>query len=210
MERRSSVSTDTSLFSFSETQLKPGSPKDLELTVISAKLACSLNGVWHSRLPYIHWSNVVRNTHYVCYGFRYKSRWYAVGIWSSPVAQNRFKNGNEILELRRLAICDECPKNTATRMIKLMVKDIKERFEDIRLLISYQDTDVHAGTIYSASSWTKAAKSDGLLWNTTKRKRNVEQTTAPKIRWEKQIKPKYKKYFKTLKEDNKEKHINLI
>jgi len=36
--------------------------KDIIIEECKAQLACLLNEVWHSRLPRIHWSNVVRNT----------------------------------------------------------------------------------------------------------------------------------------------------
>lgn len=162
------------------------SPKDLVYEVIKAKLACELNAKWHSRLPYIHWSNVVRNTHYVCFGAREKNSldYIAVGIWSSPVAQNRFKYGKQMLELRRMAISEGCPRNTATHMLRFMRRWIKQNKTDVAMLISYQDTEVHHGTIYKADNWVEAAESKGLAWNTEKRKRNKEQSLAPKIRWE--------------------------
>lgn len=172
------------LIKFSCEKTLPNSPKDFEVIEIGAKLACNLNKQWHSRLPKIHWSNVVRNTHYVCFAAEFKGNYYAVGIWSSPVAQNRFKDGKTMLELRRLAICDECPKNTASRMIKMMIKKIRLKFPEIKRLISYQDTDVHKGTIYSASNWKNSSESVGVSWTTKNRKRNPDQTTAKKIRWE--------------------------
>lgn len=168
------------------------SPKELEYEVIKAKLACELNDKWHSRLPYIHWSNVVRNTHYVCFGAKPRGveigpngeGYVAVGIWSSPVAQNRFKYGKQMLELRRMAISGECPKNTATHMLRFMRRWILANKTDVAMLVSYQDTEVHQGTIYKADNWVEAAKSEGLAWNTEKRKRNKEQSLSPKIRWE--------------------------
>ncbi len=161
------------------------SPKQLEYEVIKAKFACELNDKWHSRLPYIHWSNVVRNTHYVCFGAKDENGDYvAVGIWSSPVAQNRFKFGKQMLELRRMAISADCPKNTATHMLRFMRRWIYNNKPDVAMLISYQDTEVHLGTIYKADNWVEASLSSGLAWNTEKRKRNKEQSLAPKVRWE--------------------------
>ena len=172
------------------------SPKELVYEVIKAKLACELNDKWHSRLPYIHWSNVVRNTAYVCFGARPAGvepgengeGYVAVGIWSSPVAQNRFKYGKQMLELRRMAISDGCPKNTATHMLRFMRRWILANKSPIAMLISYQDTEVHQGTIYKADNWVEASLSSGLAWNTEKRKRNKEQSLAPKIRWEYKLK----------------------
>lgn len=154
-----------------------------------------LNELWHSRLPIIHWSNVVRNTHYVCYAIYYGDLICGVGIWSSPVAQNRFKNGKEMLELRRLAIANNAPKNTATQSISFMQKDIKKNMPDIKLLISYQDTDVHTGTIYKASNWTMGAETPFIDWSTSKRKRSTIQSNAPKIRWEYNLESR-RKYYK--------------
>jgi len=173
-----------SLFDLEERIEPPTSPKDFEFKVIRAQTACDLNQQWHSRLPLIDWSNVVRNTHYVCFGALYKSEFYASAIWSSPVAQNRFKHGKQMLELRRLAISPEAPRNTATRMLSFMRKQISLMFPEIALLISYQDTEVHLGTIYKADNWDRVHESPGVAWNTEKRKRNIEQSLAPKIRWE--------------------------
>jgi hypothetical protein len=165
----------------------PTSPKEFNFEIIRAQFACDMNERWHSRLPLIHWSNVVRNTHYVCYGAFYKGEIYAIAIWSSPVAQNRFTYGKQMLELRRMAISQDCPKNTATRMLSFMRKDIQNRFDDVAMLISYQDTAVHIGTIYKADNWIAVHESPGLEWNTEKRSRSVEQSLAPKIRWEYKI-----------------------
>lgn len=162
----------------------PTSPHQFKIEVIRAKVACDLNKRWHSRLPEIDWSNVVRNTHYVCFGAKYKGEWFAVGIWSSPVAQNRFADGRQMLELRRLAIAPQAPKNTASRMISVMTKLIKQKFPDIKRLISYQDTEVHTGGIYKASNWQVGGESAGISWTTKTRNRNKEQTLAKKIRWE--------------------------
>ncbi|MBT9164045.1 MAG: hypothetical protein DDT23_00034 [candidate division WS2 bacterium] len=160
------------------------SPKLLTCSEINVIRACNLNRRWHSRLPEIHWSNVVRSKHYICYGAFYNNVVYAVAIWSSPVAANRFKNGDTLLELRRMAISPEAPKYTATWMLSRMIKDIKKRFPKITRLISYQDTEVHKGTIYAAANWTKCSETKYIDWTTRKRKRSEAQSKANKVRWE--------------------------
>jgi len=160
------------------------SPKEIEIKEVRAQVACMLNELWHSRLPQIHWSNVVRNTHYVCYAFFYKQAVIGVGIWSSPVAQNRMKNGKQILELRRLALSEFCPYNTATFVIAHMTKQIKLKFPEIIKLISYQDIKVHNGTIYKASNWKIGGQLEFMDWTTADRQRNTIQSDAGKIRWE--------------------------
>jgi hypothetical protein len=147
----------------------------------------------------IHPSNVTRNRHYVCYiaWFRYDA--VAVAIWSSPVAANRMHNADQIIELRRLAISDKAPKNTATRMLSVMARLIKKDFLDLSLLISYQDTESHTGTIYKAAGWTSTALSPGTSWTET-RKRNTDQSTAPKLRWERRIRPELPPKTKIIKD----------
>lgn len=158
----------------------PVSPKLIKLDIIKPKLASSLNQLWHSRLPAIHWSNIVRNRYYICYGASYKGVWIASAIWSSPVNQNF--NIVETLELRRLAISNFCPKNTSTNLISRMIKDIEKKFPNVTKLISYQDTEVHLGTIYKASNWFVDAETKFNSWGNT-RKRSLDQSKADKIRW---------------------------
>lgn len=162
----------------------PVSAKQLKFNEISIRTAVSLNMLWHSRLPVVIESNIYRNKRYVCYGASFDGVYYASAIWSSPVAANRIKDGDKIIELRRMAISEDAPKFTASRMLSYMRKDIKKRMPEIAKLISYQDTAVHKGTIYKASGWTAAHYTKGTSWSTTRRKRNKDQTTADEIRWE--------------------------
>ena len=157
-------------------------PKQLNVKEIDVKTACRLNKLWHSRLPKIDWSNIVRNKKYVCFGFFYKHECFAVAIWSSPIAKNL--DADITLELRRYAIKESAPKNTASWGIKQMVKTIKKIFPDITTLISYQDTSVHTGTIYKAANWYPAAIKKYTPWSHEKRKRNPDQAKGDKIRWE--------------------------
>jgi len=165
----------------------PYSPLELVVRECKVHRACDLNALWHSRFPRIHWSNVVRNKDYICYIAEKNAICYAVAIWSSPIAGNRMKGANKILELRRMAIAPDAPRNTASRMLKLMRKDIKRRLPHIRKLVSYQDTEVHSGTIYKASGWVAGAKSKGVSWQAGSRARSKDQSTAQKIRWEYQL-----------------------
>lgn len=65
-----------------------------------------------------------------------------------------------------------------------MVKLIRKRFPKITKLISYQDTAVHKGTIYKASGWNNTTSTEFLSWTTNNRRRNKEQATGKKVRWE--------------------------
>lgn len=158
------------------------SPKQFEIEEIDAKLACKLNHIWHSRLPKIHLSNVVRNKNYVCFGFFYKGECFAVAIWSSPIAKNL--DAGIVLELRRYAIKETAPRNTASWGLSKMIKLIKKIFPEITTLISYQDTNVHSGLIYKASNWIPKNITKFTSWSHKTRKRNLDQAIGDKIRWE--------------------------
>ena len=163
----------------------PTSPLQFIVKPIDIKTAVELNKKWHSRLPDIrNWFSCK-----IAYGAFYDNCCWAVALWGRPVA--RVFNGKPVLELRRMAIKDGSPKYTASRMLSLMVKDIKKRFPVITRLISYQDTEVHKGTIYKASNWFigHITKSNTIRWGKlnkdgTGRKRNAIVATGDKIRWE--------------------------
>jgi len=164
------------------------SPLQFEIVEIHTLLAIDLNRLWHSVLPKISSGNIYRNTYRISFGALYKNLYFAVAIWTSPVAQNRLKNGFETLELRRMAISNDSPKNTASRFLSVMCKIIKNRFHEIYKLISYQDTKTHLGTIYKASNWYPVkSQSEFMSWEN--RPGRLDKTESVKIRWEKQIRP---------------------
>lgn len=73
-------------------------------------------------------------------------------------------------------------------MLSKMERQIRIKFPDIIKLISYQDTEVHHGTIYKAANWIAvSATKSGLSWSDTGRKRNAEQSQASKVRWEREL-----------------------
>jgi hypothetical protein len=159
----------------------PISPLQLEILECHVSLACNLNSHWHSRLPRIEPNNIYRSPPSICFAAIYGNKYYATAIWSAPIA--RALNGKNYIELRRMAIAPDAPKNTASRMIKVMRKTIQRKFPCVVKLISYQDTEVHNGTIYAASGWVKSVTTKGASWGKS-RKRNIDQTTSDKIRWE--------------------------
>ena len=169
------------------------SVKDLIITEITVSTACMFNKNWHSMLPDIVESNIVRNKHHICFGAYFDHKCYAVAIWSSPVADNRFKKKNDWLELRRYAISPDAPYNTASRMLSIMRKYINKSFPTVEKLISYQDTDVHCGTIYKTSGWKPFITKTSQDWSETRKRKN-DSTRKNKIRWEIDLKTHEKDY----------------
>jgi len=168
---------------FLDERVTPKSAKDLHLYEIGVDKAMMYNEMWHSRLPVTSHSNMIRNTRKIFYGAEYEGHCYASAMWTDPVANNRLSKAYVWLELRRLAIAPDAPKFTATWMIAKMIKDIKKKFPEVTRLVSYQDTEVHTGTIYSAANWKRDAVSTFRDWTTGNRKRNDLQSKSDKIRW---------------------------
>jgi hypothetical protein len=145
-------------------------------------IAEQLNEQWHSRMPKIGMAGCCKP----CFVAEHDSIAFAIAMWSRPVAANRIKGGEHCLELRRMAVSNDAPKNTASRMLRIMKNQIRRSMPEIERLISYQDTEVHAGTIYKAAGWHAARISEYQAWTDSGNRRpqkNV-QSQAAKVRWE--------------------------
>jgi hypothetical protein len=162
----------------------PTSALQLTLDTMDFRDAKKLNALWHSRLPEFG-TGCIENQPFLCFGAEFDGRWWAVAIWSNPVA--RLLPQRRWLELRRLAIAPDAPRNTASRMLGIMARIIREQRPEVCRLISYQDTDVHTGAIYRAAGWRKAypRQKSNTKWNMPGRRRPASQSDAPKQRWEK-------------------------
>ena len=154
----------------------PISPLQLHVDRVSPELAARLNEAWHSRLPKIdNYKNCI------AYGAVFANHFYAVALWSDPVA--RLLNGRGWFELRRMAIAADAPKNTGSRMLKIMRLLLAKERPDVTRLISYQDVGVHLGTIYKAAGWTVETKPRFRSWTSPSRARPDEQSKTAKQRW---------------------------
>lgn len=157
----------------------PTSPLQLNIGWITVKLAIQLNELWHSRLP----SFTSPPERCKAFGAECGGIFYAAAIWSPPVATGLNYTGR--YELRRLAVAPDAPRNTASRMLRIMRDLIVAKMPGVRILVSYQDTEVHTGGIYKAAGWKAVAKTQGgERWDMPSRRRRKIQTTAAKIRWE--------------------------
>jgi hypothetical protein len=129
----------------------PASPlhtKDLIFERCSRQYASELNRIWHSRMPEVEWKTMKYSFH-----ARFGDTTYSVALWSQPVA--RLLPQQDWIELRRMAIAPDAPKNTASSMLGWMVRWLKRNTKYVKA-ISYQDTSMHLGTIYRASGWKDA------------------------------------------------------
>lgn len=166
----------------------PTSALDLRIEEIGMRLARELNTKWHSMLPRTDLGNLLCGTTSVAYGAMHDGNWYAVGIWTQPIIAAMCDG--KTIELRRLAISDSAPKNTASRMLSVMSRLVKRKFPAMEKAISYLAVDVHRGTIYRAAGWSvdgeivaaRPQRFSGVNKNT--RATGPLQTTSAKQRWQ--------------------------
>ena len=186
MTRGDSIRVMHPLFQEGEGGSTPTSPlsaKALMLDRIDFRRAKALNRQWHSRMPRFG-TGFVENQPFLCWAAVHGGIIYAVAIWSNPAARNLPQQ--TWLELRRLAIADDAPKNTASRMLRIMELLIRRERPAIVRLVSYQDTGAHTGTIYRAAGWKATTLSaEGDDWDRPSRTRPEVQSDAAKQRWEK-------------------------
>ena len=161
----------------------PTSALQLKFEEIGRDTFMPLNEAWHSRLP-----NCKNAFEGIFFGALFEHEYWVVAWWSKPVA--RMLNGKGMIELRRMAIRDGAPKNTAIMFLGWMSRHISKKYPEIKTLISYQDVDVHKGTIYKASGWIIAKTGERVdelkKWNNwkTRGSNRVNQSASPKNRWE--------------------------
>lgn len=178
LNRAGSVRVAHPLFQVEGGGSTPTSALCLRFSEAHLKTAKALNAALHSRLP-----KFARPTCRVAYTAEFDGLYYASAIWTNPLA--RMLPQMEWMELNRMAIAPDAPKNTASRMLGWMARDIGTRFPDVRVLISYQECDHHTGGIYRAAGWVATVRSDGGEWASVSKTRAAVVRGGPKQRWEK-------------------------
>lgn len=167
----------------------------LQLTVeeCNPHRCAELNKAWHSALPHLELPTVKGKA--VCYWATHEGRVFAVAAWSDPVAPSQ--DDGTTVELRRFAIATDAPKNTGSRMLRIMASMVFKKFAAVQRLISYQANAIHEGTIYAAAGWTQENVSKHAEWGIRKRRkraagfvvapstRRPSQIQSDKVRWAK-------------------------
>lgn len=151
--------------------------KQVEFDVCSREWFQQRNAEWHSTLPKIGAINTMK----ICFAAWAGNECIAVAAWSNPTA--RLLPQQTWLELRRFAISEAAPRNTATKMLAWMRRQIEQRFPEIVQLISYQSCEDHRGTIYKAANWTPQETLVPGAWNNRKRWNRTAESIRTKIRW---------------------------
>ncbi len=126
----------------------PSKARQLRVDECSVDHARALIRAWHSRLPVTQaspWKYAMRA--------HFDGITYAVALWNNPSARML---PAQWLELRRMAVAPDAPHCTASRFLGEMRKYLARVEPHAGVLLSYQDTAVHTGTIYRAAGWEPA------------------------------------------------------
>lgn len=172
------------LFQADEGGSTPTSALDLQIDKISFSRAIEFNRRWHSILPRFG-TGFIHNQPFPCFAATCGGIIFAVAIWSNPAARNLPQH--TWLELRRMAISDDAPRNSASRMLRVMRLMLRRDWPKIVRVYSYQSKSVHTGAMYRADGWQPAGISKGDTWNRPGRARPAAQQIDDRIRWERPI-----------------------
>ena len=166
----------------------PTSALDFRFEAVDMRAAQRLNREWHSLLPRTDLGNLLCGSISIAYVALYDGWYYAVAIYSQPIIRAVAVDGKTI-ELRRLAVCDDAPKNTASRMMAVTCRLVKQKWSRLEKVVSYLAVDVHRGTIYKAAGWRPVGKIVDSRPQRVKGDKNRAtgplQTRSRKQRWEK-------------------------
>lgn len=171
-------------------QSAPSAARDLIFDICPKAHAVNLVREWHSRLPNCQHGPWM----YAFHGY-YDDTTYVVALWNNP--STRSLPGHWV-ELRRLAAAPDAPRNTCSRFMGWMVRWLKENHPEHERCISYQDTNVHLGTIYKAAGWTPAQTGNERERDRSGKRRNTNRyyrwsingrdaDKSAKVRWEKPL-----------------------
>lgn len=129
----------------------------LELQQVDPIVAVRFVRAWHSRL-----ATCQSGPWMLAYVMHYEQCVFGAALWHNPSARTL---PQDWLELRRMVVADDAPPHAASWMLGKMRKVIRTGYPHIVKLISYQDEEVHTGTIYRAAGWDPA-------WRTKPRQRD--------------------------------------
>lgn len=165
----------------------PEKATQLAVERCTPQFACGMVRAYHSRLP-----NVQNGPWKLAFSAHYHYTSFGAALWHNPSARGL---PNSWLELRRLVVVPNAPHCTASRMLGQMVRWIRSSLPDVERVISYQDLDVHTGTIYRAAGWCPAHHSKARARDRSKPRIGTRRgyrsdlngaaiAAAGKMRWE--------------------------
>lgn len=109
-------------------------------------------------------------------------------VFGPPRHEEKYSKKGKVIEIRRMACFDECPKNTESYFLAKALWFLKKN-TDIKRVISYSDKSVgHFGTIYKAANFKligETAPSKHVFWKGVRyhpRSLTIERPYSHKLR----------------------------
>jgi hypothetical protein len=164
----------------------PNNAKALWFSEIDHARAKEMNRLWHSSLP-----DTGGGPARVCYVAECGGLFYAVGIWKVPSSPRLPQTA--WLQLSRLAVAGDAPKNTASRFLGWRMRQVAQRYPEVETLVSYQDCIRHTGGIYAACGWEPGPieiRRPATTWHNRKRAKFVSGKPLTVRRWTKTLFPR--------------------
>jgi hypothetical protein len=132
----------------------------------------------------VHYSHsIIGVTTDYCFGVKSHGETVGGAIFGRPAAYNvAARYGSGLTELRRFVLTDECPRNSESRVLGVMLRELRRY--GIERVLSYADpAHGHAGTIYKALGFKylgRTAKRKHVMWKGKKYPdRNIHQVNFP-------------------------------
>lgn len=95
----------------------------------------------------------------------------------------------QVLELRRLCLLDECSRNSESRVISKCLKWVKKNIKEVKVIVSYADPmQGHSGIIYRAANFE--------YLGTTPNDKGYKDLETGKIYHSRALRTKYKGEYK--------------
>lgn len=146
-----SLAVERSLFQVEDGGSTPTSPLQLELREISRQLACECYRKWHylgdtGFISTFDIGIIFQGKLYGCISFGSPNAKVMNGLYTPKTQEGWY-------EIKRLALSDDLPKNSESRVIAIGIKLLRKA-RNVKGIITYADSGVgHAGTIYKASGF---------------------------------------------------------
>jgi hypothetical protein len=127
-----------------------------------------------------------------CFAVEYKGSLVGAVLYGqmSTTAWKRFGEGEqEVLELRRLVMLDECPKNSESRIVGWTIRWVRRNCPNVKVIVSYADPNHgHTGIIYKAANFN--------LHGMSGKDKGFRDVESGKIYHSRALRTKYKGDFK--------------
>lgn len=161
---------------------------------------CELNEVrdFIEKNHYSHNVNGVKVTQ--CFSIKHGEELVGGALFGqmSTTAWKKFGDSEkEVLELRRLVLCDSAERNSESYVVGWCLRWIKKNISEVKIIVSYADPKYnHSGTIYKASNFKfvgESGKDNGFVDSITGK---VYHSRSLRTKY----KGEYKPYVKVLRE----------